>query len=333
LAIIAGIDEAGLGPVLGPLVVSAAAVSLPNELVDVSMWELLGGAVTKKPSARKLRKTSSIAIGDSKKLYHGLKSKAGLEHIERGVLTMLATAKPLPETLAGLLELISPGTLAGAKNYPWYCSEALGLTLPKCSTDVSLKLSANALKHRMREAEVKLVSLRTMPVFVGEFNRMAEATRNKSTVVFNFVSQLLMHIWQMRRKLPAGEIVRIYIDRQGGRTRYLPQLQRVLDGCKFKILEETDNLSAYRITEGEKSAEVFFATGAEDSHLPVALASMTSKYLRELLMSVFNSFWAGHVNELKPTAGYYTDGRRFFGEIQSKIKQLGLNERLIYRSR
>jgi hypothetical protein len=76
-----------------------------------------------------------------------------------------------------------------------------------------------------------------------------------------------------------------------------------------------------------------FLVDAEDRQLPVALASMLSKYLRELLMDLFNRFWLLHVPQVRPTAGYYEDGRRFYEEIRPAMRNLGLDERLVYRMR
>ena len=60
---------------------------------------------------------------------------------------------------------------------------------------------------------------------------------------------------------------------------------------------------------------------------------MLSKYLRELMMLMLNRFWAARVPDLAATAGYYTDGRRFFGEIQEATGQLGIDKDLLYRCR
>ena len=85
--------------------------------------------------------------------------------------------------------------------------------------------------------------------------------------------------------------------------------------------------------EGPRCAEIRFAVRAEKAHLPVALASMISKYVRELLMVLFNRYWAQRVPGVAPTAGYYVDGRRFYDQILPAVRQLGVDERMLYRTR
>ncbi len=80
-------------------------------------------------------------------------------------------------------------------------------------------------------------------------------------------------------------------------------------------------------------AEVHFEVSAEAFHLPVALASMLSKYLRELFMGRFNGYWRSVAGQIDPTAGYYTDGRRFYEQIAGHVARMGIDEAMIYRSR
>ncbi len=322
MAIVAGIDEAGLGPVLGPLVVSATAFELPEEMLDVSLWRLLQGAICRKPS----RKSSRVAIDDSKKLYSRQKPNA-LLHLERGVLGMLATQSAAATSLGELLERMAPEAPDRMKPYPWYGQD--DLPLPRSISPEGLALICHSLRLCMARAQVRLIAMRSEPVFVGDFNRHVAATRNKSAVLFDVTSRLLSWLW---RRSPAGRL-RIFVDRHGGRQRYLPSLQRVFAGCEFKIVEENEKLSAYRITGRQRQADICFCTDGESRQLPVALASMTSKYLRELFMEQLNCFWVNQVPGLSATAGYYTDGRRFYREISPAVARLGLDEKLLYRCR
>lgn len=323
--IVAGIDEAGFGPVLGPMLVAATAFSMPAELADQSMWQLLSAAVSRRPAKRAAR----IAIADSKKLYNRQKPDA-LKHLERGVLAMLAARDCRATDLRQLLAAVCPSALGQLERYPWYGQGPRAMALPRAVSPTSIELCANNLAERMRQSGVGgPLTMRAEVVFEGEFNRLVQATDNKSVVLLDVVSRLLMHLW----KLSAGQDMRIVVDRQGGRRHYLEHLQRLFAGCAFKVLDESESLSAYSISDGRRKVEVFFLVEAEDQHLPVALASMLCKYLRELFMELFNGYWGRYVPQIEPTAGYYVDGQRFWRQIAPHVGQMGLSESMIYRSR
>ena len=67
--------------------------------------------------------------------------------------------------------------------------------------------------------------------------------------------------------------------------------------------------------------------------LPTALASMTAKYLRELAMRAWNEFWCARVKDQRPTAGYYSDSRRFKRDIERVQSELKIEDRIIWRER
>jgi hypothetical protein len=243
------------------------------------------------------------------------------------VLAALATRSCWPGSLRELLAAVAPDAAQEMRRYPWYT--AGDVSLPTCTDPTDLRLAGNSVRAALQQAGMRLAGVRCEPVFVERFNRHVAATNNKATMLFDVTSRLLVWLW---RKSSPG-LLRIYVDRQGGRVRYLPSLQRVFEGCQFKVIDENERFSAYSITGAKRQAQICFLTGGESRHLPIALASMTSKYLRELFMELFNGFWAARVPGLAATAGYYTDGRRFYRQIHPAARKLGIDRQLIYRCR
>lgn len=321
MAIIAGIDEAGLGPIIGPLVVSAAVFRVPDALAERSLWRVLAGAVTR----RSIRRSPALPLADSKAMHV---RRDGVVHLERGVLGMLRHSGAAPASLPELLRLTSPPALRNMQEYPWYA--AADLPLPRQADAKDVALRANAADEAMKRRGISLLALRAETVFAGQYNQTVAATRNKSVALFGVASRLISYVFHTH----AGrEPTYILVDRHGGRMRYLTALQRMFEAPAIKILAESDRRSSYLVRDAQRVAEVRFLTDGDRGWLPIALASMLSKYLRELFMELLNRWWAQRVAGLKPTAGYYTDGRRFLKDIDGAISAEGIDRALLVRCR
>jgi ribonuclease HII len=96
-------------------------------------------------------------------------------------------------------------------------------------------------------------------------------------------------------------------------------------------LEEGALRSSYRVLGLGREVRLTFQPRADAEQFCVALASMVSKYVRELLMGELNAFWQGHVPGLRPTAGYPGDAARYFEAIRPAAQRLGIPEAAIWR--
>ena len=66
--------------------------------------------------------------------------------------------------------------------------------------------------------------------------------------------------------------------------------------------------------------------------MPIALASMTAKYSRELLMHRMNMYFTDACPGLHPTAGYVQDARRYLQDIDGVIRERSINRDQLVRS-
>jgi hypothetical protein len=102
---------------------------------------------------------------------------------------------------------------------------------------------------------------------------------------------------------------------------------------ELKILRESPATSSYELRAGGKAMRVHFVVGADDRFLPVSLASMVSKYLRELLVGNINRYFIGLSADLKPTAGYWKDGLRFIEDVRTNLPGVQFNSNQLIRTR
>ncbi len=327
-AIVAGIDEAGYGPLLGPLVVSAVAFEVPAALLEPvppegpDFWTLWRDAVTARTTARDPR----LAVADSKKLYKRASDGRDLRLLERAALVFLALAGEHPGTLRSLLRRTCPPVPAQLDEYPWY--RGADIDLPTDCTCGDLAVQAAALRRASEASGVRFRGVFCEVLPEGHYNRLAAAVRNKSVLLFMQVGRLLQRI---AADLP-GRPLHVFVDRQGGRVSYLRPLMRTFDDAAVQVIEETPRVSVYRLEWPDRRWRIGFRVSGEEHQLAVALASIFSKYTRELLMACFNRYWCGLVPGLRPTAGYHQDGQRFLEALESTLRRTGIDRAMLVRT-
>jgi len=319
MAILAGIDEAGFGPLLGPLVVSSCAFSVADTSVDGDLWHVLRKSVGK--TRKHLR--GRLLIADSKKAY---KRAEGLGHLERSVLGALRVLGPHPAELHELLVALCPDCVPRLGGYPWY-QQTRRHPLPSEQPD--LRIAAKVFGEDLQAAGMRLLMLTSQCLDVAHYNAMVQSVRNKAQVLFVTTTRLMQMVLD---RFPADD-VHILIDRQGGRVHYREHLLRSFPEMELRIVQETEQRSAYVLRGRSRTVQVSFEVGADERHLPVSLASMVSKYLRELLMDSVNRYFGALSPDLKPTAGYWQDGLRFLEDVQRHLPDLALDRQRLVRCR
>ena len=324
MLIYAGIDEAGYGPMFGPMVIARTVFRIekadPN-FFPPPLWSLLPSLVCRRITDKKRR----IAINDSKALYS---PALGLGHLERGVLAFLGSVGCRPESLEDLLESVGFDPLSRGIPHPWY-TDVDGT--PQLPAALEIKEVERACRRVSRTAEregIALVDASAAVVFEERFNRMIAECGSKGACSWQFVAGHLRTIWERFGQ----HCPHVVIDRQGGRRYYRDQLAELFPAARLVVHLESAPTSRYKLREGARAMYVTVQIDAEKAHLPVALASMTAKYVRELLMRRFQRYWRDMAPQVRPTFGYFGDGRRFLNEIEPLLERLQIDRATLIRN-
>ena len=306
---VVGIDEAGYGPILGPLVQAAVAVKLPD--ADPAGWATLRPWVARHADKDKSR----LLIDDSKLVHSG---PHGVKKLEAGLVALLGLRDT---TFGGWLEAHAvPHVVEDLQGEAWF-DPAETLPLHPAPPD---------LRPVLADIGVELFVLAVKLVPAPSFNRTVAVSGTKATLLNIGLTGLLGAV---RQRLPGFDPVEVVCDKLGGRNAYGPLLQGAFHQGWVVAELESALESRYRVESLGRDVRVSFRPRADGESIAVALASMTAKYLREVSMRQFNRHWQTHLPGLKSTAGYPVDGQRFYAEIAPLLAGLNLAEDAVRRSR
>ncbi len=327
---LAGVDEAGLGPLLGPLTIGYSAFRVPPGVTD--LWRALEQVVDATPQ----RKDPKLLVADSKVVF--LRNPRGARRLERTALAFLAQCDPARRCVADGAELMKRAThavqpLDTLESEAWY--PHLPAALPHAAAAATLAGDVHALSGALSSANVTLCAAGVRVLPVCELNASFARTDNKSITHWETCSAVLRRLWTQH----AHEQLDVLVDRHGGRMRYARLLRETFPECAVDIVSEVSARSEYEL-RGHDDAHghapcmrIAFAERAETASFAVALASCLAKYLRETCMHAFNAYFESLQPGLKPTAGYTTDGRRWIDDAEAAIARSGLTQHALVRSR
>lgn len=326
--VVLGVDEAGYGPNIGPLTIAASIWRMPQAVTESELGENFGQVF--KP-LRWSENCGHVPFGDSKKLY---RPGGGLGSLEAGLLSAMNVSGKVPTHLYALLDQVgslSPGHESFASQLaadaPWYHGLEQIVIPASCESAHDIGRLTSVASTAFAEMDVELLGIKAVVISERSFNEQLKVTGSKGQILSLATLGLVQRALGGLEGL--DEPAEVYCDRQGGRKNYIPVLLDAMPDEWFTEIKATNQRSSY-INRQSPARTIHFSVQG-DSFPPTALASMLAKYLRERLMDSVNAYWRGHIEGIKPTAGYPTDAKRFRAAIDSKASQLQLDESVWWR--
>jgi hypothetical protein len=383
-----GVDEAGYGARLGPLVVSASLWEVrwptfsnadpadPNflDLADRLVWRDQFTPTDDHPDPQ--RHFAPWRVADSKQVFHAGQGLQTLQTIVASLLDAIeqphfATADTIPDEPS--LPVAAPSTESAAAPatshtppHAWEvaaeCYRRQAIRVHPTKASVSLPYWAQAIDSAGAAAGDPNNSLHESPlehsdtkpshttathaanpwqssvlipralcsriVSEADFNQGLRQHGNKANLLSATSLQLARDV--LLRCPPTAPVI-IDFDRHGGRKRYLSLLSEYLDADWPQVLQETAADSRYAWSQNGRPLFARFCVDGEQRY-PVAVASLASKYARELGMHCVNAYWQERAPTLRPTAGYPLDAARFRQELRQLLPQLKFPEEQFWRN-
>lgn len=316
MSLLIGTDEAGYGPNFGPLVITGTSFRLPPDCTPAQLWECLSDVLTCRPE----RGDQRLHVADSKQVYSSGRS---IRSMETSVLAFLALLDREPATALELGDCVDHTDFA--QQYQTIPPQPLpSRTLPVAADPQAVKMAAQRLQSVMHCCGIQLLDVRSRIVFPPAFNREVRQVGSKGKLL----SATTLHLVRQLVDASDEQAGAVVCDKHGGRNRYDDMIAEAFDDRFVFRLQESGPQSRYRLGD----LEFCFRTKAEEL-LPVALASMVSKYVREVVMLQFNAFWRQHLPDLKPTKGYPVDAARFRDDIRETVERLQIDLDELWRCR
>jgi hypothetical protein len=167
-----GTDEAGYGPNLGPLMISATAWRVPDANSKLDLYERLAAVVSRVPAEQML------AIADSKVLYN---SGGGLAALESGVFASLGALNITVGTWRQIWLTLVPQLCPEVMQSPWHREYDEPLPIDACPKRLSTL--ADQFRDGLCQSNVCLHAVEADALFPQEFNQVLERYPSKGEVL------------------------------------------------------------------------------------------------------------------------------------------------------
>lgn len=345
-------DEAGYGPLLGPLVIAATA------------WRLrpggdLAAAEHALRTPLRIDGIGSFQIDDSKKIFKRGKANSKLadnvSSIDR-ITDAVAhwVSHPIPSRdLPAWFKTIAGDDFQSLITQPWFRSLADENAV---SSNTANDPTSDAMIRHWSQSGLELVGVQARIIDAARFNAMLDQSRNKAEILSEATCGLAVRLLGRTFQKSDGDVM-ISSDRFGGRAYYAGLVQHHCPDYHVTVISQSGQNSHYRLTASEPPVDQarlqkkrtasprptvidwsFTVNG--DSFPPVAMSSIIAKSTRERLMHLLNRYfqtetsgYAGLGDNLKPTAGYTVDAIRFLHDIRPYQVASGIDDRILKRNK
>jgi ribonuclease HII len=260
-----GIDENGLGPRLGPMIITAVMAEVDER-----------GA---KVIARKARGGLARRLGDSKGLVaHGnvtLAETWARALVERGAARSRAASNPDALIHAIALDDRSELTRPCPERVRAQCWNVEGEQFDDDDDTRALRRTIDRDLERLEKRGVRVTAVRSVIACAKRMNQDVDRGRSRFVTDLHAMERLILAL----REQCDGELD-VVCGKVGGFGSY-GKVFGALAGRLHMVLEEGRPRSAYRFPS---LGTIAFVRDADERHLLVGLASLVGKYLREQLM-------------------------------------------------
>ena len=298
--LVVGVDENGLGPRLGPLVATSLALETPR-YARSALCE------------RGLR----LGLTDSKET-GGFGRMGFTESVALALLGSGGAARP-PRSSDELLDRVFPEVRprlraccpdASTSEQCW----GVDLRLPAFGGDPAF--GQRLLERLVGRSQLRLVDVQSRIACAGVLNAKSAGGRNKLDVDLELFEDLIDHARRER-----GEPLLVVCGMIGGIRDYASRFGR-FEPPRVRALSGRRGQRRYAV---EGVGEVRFEVDADARHLPVALASIVGKYVREICMRRIGEFYRRSNPDLKLASGYHDPvTTRFIQATEPSRRRLGI---------
>ncbi len=291
-----GVDENGLGPRLGPLLVTAVLARVTPE-----------GA---KVAGRKPRGKLAERLGDSKGLVaHG--DVALGEAWARAIATREGLSFRDPDQLLHGLLLDSKAELRAPcpRHVEAQCWSAAGEAF---EADEPLLRTIQHDLDKLAQKGIDVVAVRSVLVCTRRLNEAARAQKSRFLVDLHAMERLVLAL-----RARSDQDVTAICGKVGGLGRY-SDFFGPLGGRLHAVVEETRPRSTYRFPG---VGELSFVMDADASDLLVGMASMVGKWARELTMARIVRFYREDDPALPDASGYHDPVTAQFVDATAKRRR------------